>query len=55
MVQSKIEEGLSALVEARETVEVQAGEKQQLENILLEHREKFRTMFPVSGVCVCCS
>ena len=52
VVQSKIEEGLSALVEAREKLDVQVGEKQQLENMLVEHREKFKTMFTVSGVCI---
>eukprot|EP00956_Cyclotella_meneghiniana_P033676 scaffold98249_cov49-Cyclotella_meneghiniana.AAC.1 len=45
VVQSKIEEGLSALVEAREKLDVQFGEKQQLENMLVEHREKFKAMF----------
>ena len=50
VVQSKIEEGLSALVEAREKLDVQVGEKQQLENMLVEHREKFKAMFTVSGV-----
>lgn len=50
VVQSKIEEGLSALVEAREKLDVQVREKQQLENMLVEHREKFKAMFTVSGV-----